>query len=318
VTAIVTFSVEVELGWGVVQSDKLNALSPERRAETDALERILELCDELDIPITFNVVGHLLRDKPLKSYDGGHEQGWFKNVPLKGSGNDPRFYAPGLVEKIVDSSVNHEVCTHTFTHVECGNVSPETLRWELDRVFETHEDFGLENPVSLVPPSHSPPPKNILEEYGINIIRMAEEHAPNKTKRSNKLELGRDILFGHQPNADPRLVNDIAETYCTRYPSLTTPFLQSGQIKPHPVFRSIPRTMRQRLHRYNMTRNLKNVITNHGALHIWTHLWETANMIQWSLVEKSLRQMAAARNKGKIRILTMRELNAELRQTLSH
>lgn len=315
-TATITLSVEVELGWGVVQFDKLDVLSPDRQAETEALARILDLCDELGIPITFNVVGHLLRNGPLSSYDGGHEAGWFDNIPRTGPEEDPEFYAPDLVEQIVKSSVNHEICTHTFTHVESAKVSPETLRWEFDRVFETHEQFGLENPVSLVPPRHSPPEKRILKEYGIDIVRMSRAHAPDETEASNKLELGKDILLGNQPDTAPRLVDDIVETYCTRYPSLTAPFLRSGQKDPHPVFRAIPQSVRQRLHRRNLGVNLDRAIKEGAYLHVWTHLWETANEVQLSLIENILRQMAAARDEGTIRIRTMQELNSEFRRAL--
>jgi hypothetical protein len=59
-TGTITLSLEIELGWGLAQFNKLDTLSDDRRQETDHLRRLLTLCDELSVPITFDIVGHLL------------------------------------------------------------------------------------------------------------------------------------------------------------------------------------------------------------------------------------------------------------------
>ena len=312
-SATVTFSIEVELGWGVIQYDNLDVLSQGRKAETKALERLLDLCDELRIPMTFNVVGHLLRDTPLATYDGSHEDGWFDDIPKTGPKNAPEFYAPGLVERIQESSVNHEICTHTFTHVECANVPNETLRWEFDKLLETHQDFGLDRPVSLVPPRHSPPPRNILKEYGIEIVRSSRKRQPESQEASNRVQLARKILTGDQPIKQPRMVDDVIETYCASFPSLTAPFLQSGRKQPPPVFRVIPKIVRRRLHRHNLNQSLTAAIERDSNIHIWTHLWETANGVQWPLIRSFLRRVSESRTKEQVQIKNMKELNSELR-----
>ena len=314
-SATVTFSIEVELGWGVIQYDNLDVLSQGRKAETEALERLLELCDELRIPMTFNVVGHLLRHNPLVTYDASHEDGWFDDIPKTGPENAPEFYAPGLVERIQESSVDHEICTHTFTHVECANVTNETLQWEFDKVLEAHEDFGLDRPVSLVPPRHSPPPRDILKEYGIEIVRSPRKRHSESQEAPNRVRLAWEILTGNQPIKRPRMVDDIIETYCTSFPSLTAPFLQSGQRKPHPVFRVIPKIVRRRLHRHNLNKSLTAAIERDSNIHIWTHLWETANGVQWPLIRSFLRRISESKTKEQIQIKNMKELNSELRHS---
>lgn len=312
-TATITFSIEVELGWGVVQFDKLDVLSPDRQAETDALVRILDHCDELEIPITFNVVGHLLREAPLSSYDGGHEDGWFDNIPLANPEEAPLFYAPDLAKRIRETDVDHEICTHTFTHVECAEVSPNTLRWEFDKAIETHEEFGLDQPTSLVPPRHSPPPRDILREVGIEIVRSPRSKAPGYQKATNRISLAHDILTGKQPIVAPRIVDGIAETYCTKYSSLTAPFLQSGRQLPHPIFRTMPRSVRQRLHSYHLHSTLSNTIQRDSYSHLWTHLWDTANDIQWPPIKGFLESVSSARDRGQIEVRTMEELNQQFR-----
>ena len=310
-TGTVTFSIEIELGWGLVHYGKLEALSPKREDETRYLERLLDLCDELGIPVTFNVVGHLLLDEPLSSYAGGHERDWYDDIPKTGPQEDPEFYAPDLVERIKSTSIDHEICTHTYTHVECANVSTETLQWEFDRVFETHDEFGLERPVSLVPPRHSPPPRDVLREYGIDIVRAPRARAPNASEASNRLQLAIDTLSGKQPNCPPRLVDGVVETYCTRYPSLSAPFLTYGRLDPHPFFKVIPSSLRKRRHRKNLERQLSRTIELGSYAHLWTHLWEIANSVQWPIIDHFLRAVSNAHGKGEIRIKTMEDLSKE-------
>ena len=314
-SATVTFSIEIELGWGVIQYNNLDVLSQDRKAETEALEQLLDLCDELSIPMTFNVVGHLLRDSPLTTYDGNHEDGWFDDIPKTGPNKAPKFYAPGLVERIKESSVNHEICTHTFTHVECANVPNETLRWELDSVLKAHEDFGLDRPVSLVPPRHSPPPRDILNEYGIEIVRSSRNRHPELQEASNRVQLAQDILTGDHPIKQPRMVDDVIETYCASFPSLTAPFLQSGQRKPHPGFRVIPKIVRRRLHKHNLNQSLTAAIERNSNIHFWTHLWETANGVQWPLIRSFLRNVSESKTKEQFQIKNMKELNSDLRHS---
>jgi peptidoglycan/xylan/chitin deacetylase (PgdA/CDA1 family) len=305
--------VELELGWGLVQYGGLDALSERRHVETETLDRLLSLCDELELPITFNVVGHLLRDGALAAYDGDHPAGWFDDIPRTDPETDPAFYAPDLLDRIEASAVDHEIATHTFTHVECGTVAHDTLRWELDRVYELHDDQGLDGPVSLVPPLHSPPPRDVLADYPIAVVRSPRRRAPTASEAATRPGLALDVLTGAQPTDPPRVADGMVETYCTRYPSLTAPYLPMGQHDTHPGFRMLPVALRKRLHLWNTKRALSTVGTAGTSVHLWSHLWEMANDIQWPLVERYLRAVAAARDDNDIRVLPMRALNQSVR-----
>jgi peptidoglycan/xylan/chitin deacetylase (PgdA/CDA1 family) len=223
------------------------------------------------------------------------------------------FYAPDLVDNIKESSVDHEICTHTFTHVECAEVSEERLRWEFERVFETHEEHGLDRPVSLVPPRHSPPPRDVLKDLDIGIVRAPRAQLPSAREPPTRAHLAKDILTGEQPIAAPRLVDDVVETYCTRYPSLTAPFLPMGQTSPHPVFRTLPLAVRKRLHARHLKSHLSTVIERDSHIHLWTHLWDTANDMQWPLIKQFFRQFETEMYAGRINARTMKGLNEEIR-----
>jgi len=172
----------------------------------------------------------------------------------------------------------------------------------------------LDRPVSLVPPRHSPPPRNLLNEYGIEIVRSSRKRHPELQEASNRVQLVQEILTGNQPIKQPRMVNNVIETYCASFPSLTAPFLQSGQKEPHPVFRVLPITARRHLHKCNLNQSLTAAIELDSNIHVWTHLWETANEIQWPLIEAFLRRVTEARTTDQIQIKNMEGLNSELRR----
>lgn len=111
------FSVEVELGWGyhdLQRPNKYAALSENREAKTEPLERLLGLCHRLNIPITFDVVGHLLLDDCPGTHGGEYPADWFGADLGTDVESDPLLYAPDLVKMIEAAEVDHEICTHTF------------------------------------------------------------------------------------------------------------------------------------------------------------------------------------------------------------
>lgn len=132
------FSVEVELGWGyhdLQRPNKYAALSENREAETEALERLLALCDRFEIPITFDVVGHLFLDDCPGTHGGEYPTDWFSADPE----TDPLFYAPDLTEMIEAAEVDHEICTHTFSHALGEEFSPTQLDADLTEAQRLHQ-----------------------------------------------------------------------------------------------------------------------------------------------------------------------------------
>lgn len=119
--------------------------------------------------------------------------------------------------------------------------------------------------------------------------------------------------MGETPICPPRLVDGVVETYTTKYPTLTAPFLPAGQKEPHPVFKILPLSVRERLHTRNMNRALFTAIERESFVHMWTHLWETANDVQWPQLENFLRKVSTATDSGTLHIRTMKELNREVR-----
>lgn len=173
-TGIATISIELELGWGMHDKGEYEFLSSNAEAEYDAISFLLDLCDRYGIPVTFDVVGHLFHETCKGDHQGPYPDNWWTEDPGTDSKTDPLFYAPELIEKIVESDVNHEITTHTYSHILCEEMAEELLEHELTIIKRLHEERGLSEPTSIVTPRHQQPNYEILNDFGISVIRVPD------------------------------------------------------------------------------------------------------------------------------------------------
>ena len=307
-TGTVTISMEVELAWGIQDLGDFTHLSPNGQVERTYLDKLLEVCRQRHLPISFDVVGHLFLEECLGYHDGPHADGWFDGDPGTNYCEDPLFYAPDMVEAIQLSQTNHEICSHTFSHALFDEISSETARWELRQVQNIHETHIGNPTVSLVPPRHQSPPYDVLRESGLEILRPAI-HQQSKTK----VHRFKELLAGPIPTAPTKIADGIVETYCTTTPSLTAPALPSGQGESHAAFRYVPVRLRKRLHLNALKRATQNAARNGGHLHLWCHLYDLSNELQWQTVKAYLHWLEGFREENDIRIATMKDLNTYVR-----
>jgi len=302
--ATITLSIEVELAWGFHdRTTSFPHLSRDRRVETETLEKLLAVCDEREIPVSFDVVGYLLHESYEPLVESPHGPEWLPVGPDSDRDSDPLFFAPDMVEAIIDRQVEHEVCTHTYTHTPLGEVPEETVTWEIERARQAHRSFGLPRPRSLVPPRHSLPPAAVVRETGIETVRTPATSRPATRPREFLHYLSRS-----HPVREPERIDEIVETYSSMSPSLTAPSLQSGQRPPHPAFRAIPRAIRERVHRRYLERSLDRAVERDTYAHFWTHLFDAANDVQWPLVREFLETLADRRDGGDVEFAPMERL----------
>jgi len=307
-TATLTLSMEIELGWGKHDLDEplTETLSPDRSAETRALERLLRACDRLAIPMTFAVAGHLLEASCPGAHDGPHRPGWFDADPGTSADEDPLFYAPDLVENVVGSTTEHEVCTHTYSHVLCDEVDEAVLNWELERVRDLHERAGLGSPRSFVAPRHRPVDDAVLAANGIEVLRRPFRSFEPPERSGVAAFLGQYVPS--HSLASSAVVDGVLETYCEASPTLTAPFLANGRRPPRSEHARLPRRLRQRLHRWHLERALDAAVAADAELHLWTHLYNVSNDVQWPPIRAFLETVAERRDAGDVDVRTMASL----------
>lgn len=310
-TGTLTISIEVELGWGVHDLTEADHLSTAGTLERRYLQKLLAATEECGVPISFDIVGHLLLDECPGSHDGPYSDGWFDADPGTNVSTDPLFYAPEMAKWILDSTVNHELCTHTFSHLLCRRASDDALDVELERVQRLHKQ--IDGPVvSFVPPRHSRPDNAVLRRNGIRVARYAKT-TPSPTPAHRLWELA----VSSHPEWEPQVVDGIYETYCTTYPSLTARTLPAGQrAHSHPVFRPLPLRACKRLHLSYLKRSTRHAIDTGIPLHLWCHLFDLSNEHQWDVLAAYFAFLATIPDE-ELEIQTMNQLASAEPQVVS-
>lgn len=304
---VVTISIEVELGWGRHFLENPNygsIISDDRAIETSKLQSLLELCDDLEIPITFDVVGHLLLDNCDGEHKGPYDPEWFSSDPETSIDDDPLFYAPDLIKMINSSSTRHEIATHTFSHVLFDQVEEDIADHEFQLVKDVYDNFGLPTPSSLVAPLHKRPPFQVLQLHDIETIRSPDRNI----ERGNWPVQSLNVV--QRPNVirNPKLKNGVLHSYCTPWPSLTSAMLPTGQRQVDPPLNWIPITIRKYLHKKKLHRALQNTINKQSHLHLWTHLYNMANEPQWDVIRGFLQTLANHKQETALQICPMKNL----------
>jgi peptidoglycan/xylan/chitin deacetylase (PgdA/CDA1 family) len=307
-TGSVTISLEIELGWGQHDKQKNNICSADRSAEEQYLEKLLNTCNLHNIPITFNIIGHLLLQTCDGQHGGSHSEGWFAADPGTDENTDPLFYWSNLPSIISDQIIDHEFATHTFSHVLCNEIDDQTLRWELERCIELHEENDIDQPETIVTPRHRSVSYDTLTEAGICGIRALKRHPRQSTYERYKQRAMFWTLHRGHPAYDPTMESEIVELYTTPYPSLTAVHLPNGQSSPIKPFQYIPIKIRQRMQQSYLADSIKTAIKTDSNVHLWTHLYNLSNEVQWECIEQFLSSLGAAQKNGDVDVLTMAEL----------
>ncbi|MGQ3414274.1 polysaccharide deacetylase family protein [Natrinema sp. LN54] len=167
----VVISLDAELGWG------FHDLAEPPNDRVDAGRRgwsvMVELLEEFDVPATWAVVGHLMLD----SCDGSHADhpapdGWFEHERADWADREELRFGPDLVDDVLESDVDHEFASHSFSHVLFGR--PETDRdlavAELERSREIAADWN-QSIDSFIYPRNDIGHRDVLAEQGVTAYR---------------------------------------------------------------------------------------------------------------------------------------------------
>jgi peptidoglycan/xylan/chitin deacetylase (PgdA/CDA1 family) len=156
------------------------------KQERKNVPQLLSLFEKHHIPVTWATVGHLF----LSSYDEfDHnamkriphfetewirftEGDWFDNVPKTSWQEAPEWYCPDLIKMIISSKVNHEIATHTFSHVNFSDkyCPPEVADDEINASMNVMKPYGI-TPVSICFPFGTWGNVPVLKKHGIKIYR---------------------------------------------------------------------------------------------------------------------------------------------------
>lgn len=180
---IISADFEMSWAWRFTKTGADHILKGQ--IERENIPKILTVLEEFNIPITFATVGHLF----LKSCSQGDHDwmariphfndhwkftkgDWYAHDPNSNYTNASEWYAPDLIQKIIDSPVNHEIGTHTFSHIDFSykNCPKKVADDEIKACIESAKPFEVKLE-SMVFPGGTWGNIKTLKKYNFSIYR---------------------------------------------------------------------------------------------------------------------------------------------------
>jgi len=188
-TGTFILSLDKELVWGSLDHTPAEAWSrryPDARGVT---RELLALLDEVGVPATWAVVGHLFLDRCQRGQNGrAHADivpprpDWFAADPCSDAASAPLFYAPDLVDAIGSARAGHEIASHSFSHAVYGDCSRAAAASDLRAAVAAARARGIQLQ-SFVFPRNVEGHHDVLAENGFIAYRGEEPHAYRRLPR---------------------------------------------------------------------------------------------------------------------------------------
>ncbi|MXV60954.1 polysaccharide deacetylase family protein [Natronorubrum sp. JWXQ-INN-674] len=298
----IIFSLDAELAWGFHDEE----IIPTDRVYQGrkAWQELVDLFDQFDVPATWAIVGHLF----LSECNGNHgnivsTNNWFARDPGGNVEEAPQWFGPNLIESVSKANVDHEIATHTFSHVEFGKKSTtkDIAREEIQKSIKIAEEWG-NNIKSVVYPRNNIGYREVLADQGIICYRGQE---PMKWYDESKVYPLMKFASTLSSSA-PKLVSPVIDEYgLVNVPASMYLFTfdQPLGIFTEPVLGDV--IVRR------VKRGIDAVAGSDKILHLWLH---PNNLTQESYFDRMyaiLKYVARKRQQTDLRVQTMAEIAEE-------
>jgi len=280
---IVTISADFELAWAFMYSK--SGVNPEDQAKKARknIPVLLGYFDKYKIPITWATVGHLFLDscekkshtwmRKMHHFDNHwlfNKGDWFQHDPNSNLKQNNSWYAPDIIESILNSKAHHEIGCHTFSHINCRNeiCPPDVLRDELMAWKDAASVFGI-TAESFVFPGGTYGNFKVLKEFGYKIYRT----------KSTNFELSSPVFDN----------NGLIQTF-------------SSSAFQDPLYGYNPD-----LYINSLKKSIEKAIKNKTFAHIWFHPSVDPWIVQ-NVFPEILKFISTNREKDLLEVKTMRNL----------
>jgi|CXWL01.1.fsa_nt_gi peptidoglycan/xylan/chitin deacetylase (PgdA/CDA1 family) len=206
--ASVSISADFEHNWAfrAWPSDVRNQKGINERKNVPNLIRLFE---EYSMPITWATVGHLFLEScerggggqahpnmPRPSINGRFIGDWYMHDPCTNLRQDPLWYAPDLIQNIIDSNVPHEIGTHTFSHFDfrLKYSSKDLVQREIEECRRVMEPFSVQ-PKSLVFPHNETEYSYAKQLFDLDVIALRHRDPKVRLSYPDRLESGNYRIY---------------------------------------------------------------------------------------------------------------------------
>jgi peptidoglycan/xylan/chitin deacetylase (PgdA/CDA1 family) len=309
-------SLDQELIWGSFDETTPGAFLAAHPDPRGTVRALIALFDELDIPVTWAVVGHLFLGSCSRGPDGqAHPEivrpryGWYPGDWLGGDpctdrARDPLWYGDDVLDMIQAARARHEIGCHSFSHLIYGDpgCSHEAAAADLRACLEVAKRRAI-TLRSFVFPRNREGHHALLREHGFTSFRGEEpawwRDLPGAAKRAGH--------FFDQAVAMPPPVIDPAE----KLPGLWNLPGSLLLLHRHGVRRYIPFAVRRR----RISLGLAEAVRRRRVFHLWFHPHNLSFDREglFAVLRDGLREAARLRDRGLLDVRTMGDVAETLR-----
>lgn len=306
-TGAFVLSLDTEVAWGTFTWGGTTYYRRHFDAYRQNVRRFIALLDDYAIPTTWAFVGHLMLDR----CDGNHPEApapefpwygrpWYDADPGTNSIQDPWWYAPDVLDRVLAMKTPQEIGTHTFSHVFLNDpaVTPEIARAQIKASIDVARERGL-TIESLVFPRDGVAHLDQYAALGITNYRGAEQ-------------------IGYNALAQP--IRRMAGL-CDQFAGGTPPVYRWTDLETRHGLLNIPGSTfalaYDRYHRFVPTsaritkfrRGIETAIDQDAIFHLAFHPFHLGSSERmFDLFKRYFDIAAKARNAGLIKIMTMRDI----------
>lgn len=172
----VVISLDAELAWGYHDRHPLSPEEQRRVANArQSWERLVDLFDEYDIPATWAVVGELLIDDERLRTNHPHTESWFETHRREAPKRPSEWFAADIVQKLLDGDPDHEIASHSFSHVPFSETTADVAEVECRYAHTAAAEYDVEL-TSFVFPRNEIEHRRALAESGYTCYRGRRPH----------------------------------------------------------------------------------------------------------------------------------------------
>jgi peptidoglycan/xylan/chitin deacetylase (PgdA/CDA1 family) len=307
---IFTISIDFEFAWGYVDRVISRKQKEEIRKEVEISYKLIDLFEKHNIPATWAIVSHLLEKECTWENELSHpnfprpiilneKKDWFWQHSPKDKYDDCLWFdCNNLIEKIKNSSVEHEIGSHSYAHIIYGdkNTNSASVEEDLIQAKKIHKKNGLPFDTFIFPRNQVGHIEK-LKKYGIKYFRGHRIHWYEKMLSPlNRL--------GH-----------LADYYIPRKLSILPEEDKSGLID---ISESIQLLSRKGLRKIVLPCAVKSkfryglveAVKNKEIFHLWFH---PSNLVyktdtQFNILEYILKESDEMRREKSLDILTLNQI----------
>lgn len=296
-TGSLVFSVDAELAWGLHDLHPLTEKEHQRCRQARARWlTLLELFETYDIPATWAIVGHLLTDDEQYREQHPLSETWFETA-VSGIENQPdQWLARDLIEAVQTSPVEHELGSHSFSHVIFSDVSPDIAEAECRLAREVGRNHEIDF-TSFVFPRNEIAHREVLAESGFQCYRGTQPNEFLSIPGFRGLGLLAGSVLGRV--APPTVTPSVDEFGLVTIPASV--FMGGFRGQPWTGLASLNGDPAVKLIR----RGIDRASENGEMFHLWLHPHDLTNSRYIDRVRKILSYVSMKRRQGEIRIETM-------------